>query len=135
MCDLDVGEMFLNFILHKDLRPLTGVDLTLFAPERCGQQILECWQRAAMGLTSSPYQACQGMGFAEEIIRGEPLDPPNIFHWDRVRLNLPGSEHYQPEKPWVSKVRNEDGHVAVDFCTFVDDACPTGPSKREAWSA
>jgi hypothetical protein len=28
MADIDVGEMFLNFILHKDLRALAGVDLS-----------------------------------------------------------------------------------------------------------
>lgn len=131
MCDLDVGEMFLNFILHEDIRALAGVDLTLFAPERSGEVIWECWHRALMGLTTSPYQACQGMGFAEELIRGDPRDANNIFRWDRIRLNLPGSENYQPDKPWVSKVRDEDGHIAVDFVTFVDDARPTGPSKRD----
>ena len=30
MCDLDVGEMFLNFVLHPGIRPLAGVDLTLY---------------------------------------------------------------------------------------------------------
>ena len=33
------------------------------------------------------------------------------------------------------KVRDSDGHIAVDFCTFVDDARPTGPTKRETWLA
>jgi hypothetical protein len=84
MCDLDVGEMFLNFILHADIRALAGVDLTHYAPEGTGETIWECWHRAAMGLTLSPYQSCQGMGFAEEVIRGDPEDQSNIFHWDRV---------------------------------------------------
>lgn len=134
MCDLDLGEMFLNFILHEDLRSLTGVDLTLYAPEAQGRLLWECWQRAAMGLTSSPYQACQGMAFAEEVIRGDPGDPDNIFRWHRIRLNLPGSDEYNPAKPWVSKVR-EDDCIAVDFCTFVDDSRPTGPTKKETWLA
>lgn len=136
MCDLDVGEMFLNFILCERIRPLAGVDLTHYVPSPSGTgPVWECWQRAAMGLTSSPYQACQGIGFAEELIRGDPLDPTNIFRWDRVRLNLPGSTDYDPTRPWVSKVRDDDGHIAVDFCTFVDDVRPTGPSKKEAWLA
>jgi hypothetical protein len=33
MCDLDVGEMFLNFILHQSIRPLAGVDLTHYVPD------------------------------------------------------------------------------------------------------
>jgi hypothetical protein len=81
-----------------------------------------------MGLTSSPYQACQGMAFAEEVIRGDRHNPLNIFWWDLVRLNLPGSQTYDPAKPSVSKIRSSDGHIAVDFCMFVDDARPTGPS-------
>ena len=91
MCDLDVGEMFLNFVLHDSIRPLAGVDLTHYSPKDKGQgRVWECWQRAAMGLTSSPYQACQGMGIAEEIIRGDRLDPTNIFRWDQVQLKQPG---------------------------------------------
>jgi hypothetical protein len=135
MCDLDVGEMFLNFILHSDIRSLAGVDLTLYTKEGEKGIVWECWQRAAMGLTSSPYQACQGMAFAEEVIRGDRLDLHNIFRWDSVRLNLPGSSAYDPAKPWVSKIRHSDGHIAVDFCTFVDDARPTGPTRKEAWLA
>ena len=44
MCDLDVGEMFLNFILHNSICPLAGVDLTHYmmrAPE--GTKVWECW--------------------------------------------------------------------------------------------
>jgi hypothetical protein len=133
MCDLDVGEMFLNFILHFEIRSLAGVDLTHYTHEGRTRNVWECWQRAAMGLTSSPYQACQGMAFAEEIIRGDRHDPSNIFRWDTVSLNLPGSQTYEPAKPWVSKIRIADGCIAVDFCTFVDDARPTGPSRKEAW--
>jgi hypothetical protein len=54
MCDLDVGEMFLNFILHTDIRSLAGVDLTHYTKEGEHGTVWECWQRAAMGLTSSP---------------------------------------------------------------------------------
>lgn len=79
MCDLDVGEMFLNFILHVDIRSLAGVDLTHYTKEGKEGVVWECWHRAAMGLTSSPYQACQGMAFAEKVIRGDRLDPLNIF--------------------------------------------------------
>jgi hypothetical protein len=79
MCDLDVGEMFLNFILHRSICPLARVDLTHYVPDGSGRVLWECWQRAAMGLTSLPYQACQGMAFAEEVIQGNRFDPLNIF--------------------------------------------------------
>ena len=127
--------MFLNFMLDPKIRPLAGVDLTLYIYGGRVGTLWECWQRAAMGLTSSPYQACQGMAYLEEVIRGDPRDPNNIFRWDQVRLNLPGDPTYDPTKPWVSKIRRKDRHIAVDFCTFVDDARPMGPTKGEAWAA
>jgi hypothetical protein len=54
MADVDVGEMFLNFVLHKDLRSVSGVDLTCFFPSKDGKPLWETWQRATMGLKSSP---------------------------------------------------------------------------------
>jgi hypothetical protein len=134
-CDLDAGEMFLNFILHTDIWSLAGVDLTHYTKEGRSGVVWECWQQAAMGLTSSPYQACQGMAFAEELIWGDRNDPTNIFWWDYIWLNLPWSERYHPAKPWISKLRKLDGHIPVKFCTFVGDAHPTGPSRKEAWTA
>jgi hypothetical protein len=96
MADLDVGEMFLNSILHEDLRSVSGVDLTCFFPSKDGAPVWEKWQRAAMGLKSSPYQCTQAMGVAEEVIRGDGLDPTNVFRWDRVQTNLPGQPKYDP---------------------------------------
>jgi hypothetical protein len=51
MADLDIGEMFLNFVLHSDLRNLSGVDLTEYTDDvsELGQVIWEVWQRCAMG--------------------------------------------------------------------------------------
>jgi hypothetical protein len=72
MADVDIGEMFLNFILHRELRSLAGVDLTHYFPtEGKEPKCWEAWERAAMGLRSSPYQAVQAMGVAEEVIRGD----------------------------------------------------------------
>jgi hypothetical protein len=33
MADVDIGEMFLNFILHRNLQSLARVDLTHFFPK------------------------------------------------------------------------------------------------------
>jgi hypothetical protein len=141
MGDLDVGECFLNFMLHPTLRPYAGVDFTLFFPTTgCtgtneASMVWEMWLRAAMGPKSSPYQAVQALGFAEEIIRGDRRDPRNIFRWGRVRLNLPGCEAYNPSLPCVSKVRSEDGKIAADLFAFMDDFRSVGPNKKEAWLA
>ena len=61
-CDMDVGEMFLNFPLHPDLRPFVGVYVTHIKsrPEKEGwdqdrTRVWECWAKNFMGLTDSPY--------------------------------------------------------------------------------
>jgi hypothetical protein len=136
MADVDIGERFLNFTLHRELRALAGVDITKYvAGKNQDALVWETWQRAAMGLRSSPYQAVQAMGVAKEMIWGKRKDPNNVFRWDYVRLNLPRSAGYDPSKAWVSKIRSEDGRIASDLFIFVDDLRPTGPSRLEAWRA
>jgi hypothetical protein len=133
MANVDVGEMFLNFHLHEVIQTFAGVDLTKFFESPDGVLRWEVWCRCAMGLTSLPYIACQCMGFAEEVIRGIKDDPNNNLRWKQVSLNLPGSEGYDPKRPWVNKVRSDDPtDLAADLFTFVDDLRPCGPSKREA---
>jgi hypothetical protein len=138
MADSDVGEMFLNFILHSELRALCGVDLTKYGDLAQGEfetVTWEVWQRAAMGLKPLPYQAVQGMMVAEELIKGDPDDPTNPFRWDEVRMNLPGSPGFNPALPWVSKIRWDDNNIACDIVIFVDDLRVTGPTKNECWKA
>ena len=58
MGDMDVGDMFLNFVLHESMQALCGIDLTNFFGETGSngkpKQLWERWVRAAMGLKSSP---------------------------------------------------------------------------------
>jgi hypothetical protein len=110
MAGVDIGEMFLNFMLHEGVRPYAVVDLTHYFPDGSRERVWEAWGWAAMGLTSSPFQAVQGMAYAEEVILvGDRKDPENPFCWDWIRMNLPGQVGYDPSKPWVSKIREEDG--------------------------
>jgi len=135
MGDNDCGEMFLNFVLHEDVRRLCGVDLSGYFPaERQGEKLQMRWCRPAMGLKPSGYTAVKGIRWAEEDIRGDHNDERNVFAWARVELNLPGSRTYNPSVAWVRKVR-KDGRVAADLFTYVDDIRPTGPTEREAWRA
>jgi hypothetical protein len=139
MDDSDFGEFFLNFILHEALRELAGVDLTLYRTDEevkeLGEKLFgvcwERWERCAMGLNPSPYQTGQAMLFAEDVIRGVRDDPRNMFRWERVELNLPGSAAYDPAKPWVFKAR-KDGDPAADFSLYVDDNRSVGNSRLEA---
>jgi hypothetical protein len=142
LADIDVGEQFLNFMLHRDVRPYAGVDLTAFFPDElatgdagaCSKRTLWVqWTRCGMSFKPSPYNAGQAMLHAEEYLRGNPLDPQNPFHYDVIVLNLPGQPDYTPAKPWVFKFRSRDGNIANDFFVYVDDVRTTGFSAEECW--
>jgi hypothetical protein len=140
MGDMDIGEMFLNFILHESMQALCGVDLTEFFGEidsKTGRKhvLWEKWVRCAMGLKSSPYQAVQAMLVAKEVILGDRTNASNVFRWDAVQMNLPGSPEYDPSLPWLSKIRVEDGKIAADLFIYVDDVRVTGNSAKECDAA
>jgi hypothetical protein len=137
MADNDVGEMFHNFMLHEDMRHHCGLDISLYPLSDSPSAEGECWRRwtrLAMGLRTSPYNAVQGMLMAQEFILGSPRDESNIFHWVRLRLNLPGMSDYDPGKSWVAKIRS-DGQVAADIFIYVDDVRSSAWDDESAWLA
>jgi hypothetical protein len=106
MGDIDFSEQFLNFILHEKVQRYAGVDVTPFFPELVDstKHVLWLhWERCGMGFVPSPYNAIQRTLFAEEVIRGDHTDANNIFRWNTIRLNLPGSSHYNLSDLWVYK--------------------------------
>jgi hypothetical protein len=85
---------------HRSLGPLTGAIFTKYFPAEDGGVVWEAWQRAAMDVRSSPYQqAVQAVAFAEEAVRGDRRQPTNVYRWDRVILNLLGSDEYNLAQP------------------------------------
>ncbi|KAL7572643.1 hypothetical protein ACA910_010392 [Epithemia clementina (nom. ined.)] len=144
--DNDFGEMFLNFWLHPDLWRYYGIDLTgLFVEELKitgvsnnlrprSKTIWETWNRCAMGLSPSPYQATQSVQRVKRLALGDRHDPTNVFWWNRVLVNLPGNPDYDSDSPWVYRVRKEDS-LAADMHPYVDNMRETGPTKKEAWAA
>lgn len=112
--DIDIGEMFLNFMLHPLLCPYCGVDVSHVQSsdetdaewEAKRRNKWERWARDCMGLADSPYRAIQVILWAKEIALGSKSDPANPFQWDRVELNLP-RRNYNPTKPWVAKIRGD----------------------------
>ena len=140
--DLDMGEMFLNFMLSMSIRPYAGIDLTPLAKLmgvdlRPGECLWERWSRMAMGFRPSPFAAIRMFLLAEEVVRGDRREKSNWLRWDKIRLNLPASKGYDPTLPWVSKVVLFAGFLllAADFITFVDDIRTGGPGREWAWRA
>ena len=70
--DIDLGEMFLNYFLDKDLREYAGVDVRGIGGAKC-----EWWERTLMGFRPSPYVCTQTFGWGEDVIRGDRKDEDN----------------------------------------------------------
>ena len=140
MTDRDVGDMFLNYQLHEEVRPFTAVDLSCL---RAGQgPAWAVWDRNLMGFAASPYTSIKMALVAEEVCKGNRLETGvgsdgkelNPFQWDHIELNLPGTEGYDPCLSWICK-RRRDGQMACDVFTFVDDERVVGPTEDLTWQA
>ena len=142
--DLDMGEMFPNFPLPRVLRAYSGVDLTCFkdefvtlAPDLMAHvnvsRLWGRWERNWMGTTPSPFMSIRFFYWAEEFVRGNRHDPSNTLGWDRVKLNLPGMEDYDPSFPRVMKWREALQRIANDIITFVDDVRASAYTAEESW--
>ena len=73
-----------------------------------------------MGLKCSPNHAIRAFLHAEEFLLGDPSDVDNPFQVHSVKLNMPGTDEYDPTIPWFSSLR-QDGELATVLATFVDD--------------
>lgn len=151
MVDLDIGDMFLNFMLHSSARRFVGIDVTkLFEDDdnshissieeavkekiKAGKLAWFQWLRCAMGLKCSPHQTIKAILFIEEFIKGLSNDESNPFHVGEVSLNLPGETDYEPSKPWFCGL-NKDGNMASILAIYVDDERIHSGTEEEAWTA
>ena len=114
MVDIDIGEMFLNFPLHKILRSYSGVDLSCFREQLLkefpslrsrykGKRILAYWTRLWFGSRQSPEYSTIYYYLIEEFIRGHHEELDNPLRWDHIILNLVGSSDWDPRLPNVYK--------------------------------
>lgn len=134
--DIDIGEMFLNFLLHESMKKLSGVDVNHIGPKgKDGKRIpWERWVRNWMGLKDSPFRSVQWMIRLKFEVYGDKDDENNPFQYDRVELNLPGSKNYRPDLPWVMKIR-VDGELASEIFVYVDDGRVTAHNSEACWAA
>ena len=138
--DLDLGEMFLNFLMDKKIRAFAGVDVTClqvffddYVAAEHKPQMWERWERLFMGMKSSPYNAVRYFYWAEEFARGNPAEVNNALRYDKVVFNLPGMEGYDPSLPNVMKMNDLVDRIAGDVVTFVDDLRGSGYDMENAW--
>ena len=143
--DIDLGEMFLNFPLHKTLIPYSGVDLTPFQSRLAEEKILHpkleadqhlyaTWQRDWMGFKPSPEWACRYYYFAEEFIRGNEEEKTNPLYWKNVVLNLMGNKNFNPSLPSVYKWDDVAQQIAGEIKAYVDDLRTIGRTLEHAWA-
>jgi hypothetical protein len=132
MSNVDIGEMFYNYILDPAIQGYCGVDLSPYCE---GTSTWEVWTRCVMGIRSSPHGCTLMEMISDEMAQGKSADPSNPFHFDEIRMNLPGSSSYNPSHPWVSKIVRSTGRIAADIKTYVDDKRVTGASKSQCEAA
>ena len=87
-----------------------------------------------MGISPSPYQAFGAALNMKRVALSAPSDPSNVFQWNRVVENLPGTVSYDPSKPWVYKI-TAHGDIAADLHLYVDDGRLTAKDEATAWLA
>ena len=117
-----------------DIKLVRSADLTDAEWEQARPHGWERWSRNWMGLRDSPYRSIQHMIRLKYIAYGSRHDQENPFQWDKVVYNLPGSEKYDPTRPWVMKIRT-DGNLASEVYIYVDDGRATGHSAEACWAA
>ena len=68
-------------------------------------------------------------------MRGHRLDDKNLFQWDYLRMNLPGSKTFNPLLPWTMKWNVIIGNIACKIMAYVDDLHITGIDEEMVWAA
>ena len=135
LADADLGEMFYNFMLDVHIQPYSALDLRKYFPSLVmGGTCLFTWNRLLMGFRPSPYIATRHLLCARRFLLGDRFDKQNPFCWEEVKLNLPGTDTYDPRKPWVYKERF-DGRIAGDLIIYIDDLRLSCPDMIILWEA
>ena len=71
----------------------------------------------------------------EEFVVGDQKDRKNAFRWDKVILNLPGDDSFNPTLPWVIKWDLIAHRIAATIRAYVDDLRLVAATRELAWAA
>ena len=142
--DIDLGEMFNNYPLHPSLKAVSGIDLSQFREEimkhfpdhiKSNPDLLYSWSRVWMGLRPAPFWSCRFYYFIEEFFIGDRKNTSNVYHWDKVVFNLPGSPSFNPTLPFVFKWDTTHQRIATSIKAYVDDLRIIAANVELAWQA
>ena len=143
--DIDLGEMFLNFPLDPKLIYYSGMDVSDFKEEIENEipwlkfdpstpRSILVNTRNWMGFRPSPEWSCRFYYLGEEFVRGDETSLSNPLRWDRIILNLPGNDDFNPSLPFVMKWNDIVKRQAGNLIAYVDDLRIIGWSMNHAWS-
>ena len=130
MADMNFGEMFHNFPMEEQMRKCSGVKFETRTSEGGRVTKMLRWSRLFKGMQPSPYNTVRYYYWGEEFARGNPVLTDNPMGYDCIRLNLPGTDLFDPLLPKLMKWKTTLGVVAGDVLTFVDNVRITGYSKE-----
>ena len=91
-------------MLEPSVRPHAIVDLTPAFLEEAGRnrgKLKGCWSRMLMVFEPCFYFITKDTLVFQKAVRGDRKDLDNVFKWEKVILNLPDVDLYDPSIPWV----------------------------------
>eukprot|EP00957_Ditylum_brightwellii_P037218 2817477-Ditylum_brightwellii.AAC.2 len=132
--DLAYGEMFHNYMLHPDLIPYAGVNISTLLYSESDATCFHQWEQLVTGLRSSSYLSTKASLWRGKLVRGNCLCPKTPLQWDIVVLNMPGNIDYQLMVSKVYKLNNMSGQVANNFVTYFDNARAMGNLEAACYS-
>jgi hypothetical protein len=100
MGDIDSAEMFNNYMMHESESALNGVEISEGVRTKYGLDTrMLVWDRLLFGWRPAPLFAAHMFLRAIEMAKRSRYDIMSAFSWRYVRMNLPGSEKYNPALP------------------------------------
>lgn len=122
--DIDIGQQFNNFAAHHEDRPDLGV--RMIDTRNNGSKEKHWFMRFSVlhfGGRVSPYIAGMGQQRILEWVKRPPHDTASPYQFDRVILNLPTADGWDPSLQRVLRIR-KDGELASAEVNYVDDLHP-----------
>lgn len=119
--DIDVREMFYNYLLDPEIQPFCSLHANPYFQETSNQQPLAWvhWQHCVMGLNHMVVLKCSlwQRRYSGVILQGKC----NPLYSGKIIPNLPGSSKYNPSKAWLYKYDSSTKVVVCDMATYMDD--------------